>query len=473
MISIRRYFTRTLTLMLVAGGGIAFAAAYLITDHEMEEILDAQLSLHGRVLAGQLGSETTPAQYQRIAQRLGIPGHPALVYPNNSALPPLTPPVTPPTLYHEEERNLGVGIWSKDKTPRLLTGKWNNHGLFPAPQEAGYRWVTYNDSRWRVFSLWDSASGTWLSLGLHSRFHDEIVERIAWNNLIPLLVLLPLLLWLMNRIIRRGLSPVRQLSRQVEGRSARDLSPITTPVPTEIEGLRRSLNAFIIRLEETLKRERRFTADAAHELRTPLAALRIHLDNARAGEQPSLHKAYTGVERLQRVVEQLLVLARLDRTTKQHADVIDIYPTVSDIMADLWPQANARQQHLELTGRTRLQVAADDVQVGILVRNLIDNALRYTPENGNVTVELGTAEGKPYLAVYDTGPGIPPELLHAVTERFRRAADQLTTGSGLGLSIVLELAERQHARLTLHNRQSHGLEARITWPALPAESRSP
>jgi len=470
--SIRRYFTRTLTLMLVAGGGIAFAAAYLITDHEMEEILDAQLSLHGRVLAGQLSRETTPAQYQRIAQSLSIPHYPSTVYQNGEALPPPAT-ATPPPLYHEEERNLGVGLWNRDKTPRLLTGKWNNHGLFPAPQEEGYRWVTYNGSRWRVFSLRDNASATWLSLGLHGSFHDEVVERIAWNNLIPMLVLLPLLLWLMNRIIRRGLSPVRQLSRQVEGRSAQDLSPITTPVPDEIEGLRRSLNAFITRLEETLKRERRFTADAAHELRTPLAALRIHLDNAQAGEQQSLRKAYTGVERLQRVVEQLLVLARLDRTTKQSTGVIDIYPTVSDIMADLWPQANARQQHLELTGKTRLRVAADDVQVGILVRNLIDNALRYTPDNGTVTVELGTLDNRPYLAVCDTGPGIPQELLQAVTERFRRAADQLTTGSGLGLSIVLELTERQQARLTLRNRQPHGLEARVTWHTPPsADSES-
>lgn len=462
MTSIRRYLIRALTLILAIAGGVAVTAAYLITDHELAEILDTQLSLHSRIVAGQISPGTTLDEYARIADRLDIPNYQALVYRDGKAISEGTDE-TPATLYHEEERKLVLGFWNADGSPRLLAGKWNAAGPFPAPRKEGFRWEEYDGHRWRVFSMFDTASDTWISLGLRNTFHEEFVERITWNNLLPMLILLPVLLWFMNRIIRRGLAPINDLSRQVQGRDARDLRRLATKVPRELQGLRQSLNGFIARLEETLERERRFTADAAHELRTPLAALRIHLDNARAGEQQSLQKAYTGVERLQRVVEQLLILARLDRSTTLSSDTTDIYPIVVELMADLWPLAHARDQHLTLKGLTRIEVSADGVEVGILLRNLLDNALRYTPAGGYVEVELGFSGTSPQLIVRDTGPGLPEDLLDKVTERFRRAADQRTTGSGLGLSIVSELAQQQQARLVLANRRPHGLEASVTW----------
>ena len=146
--------------------------------------------------------------------------------------------------------------------------------------------------------MFDVASDTWISMGLRGSFHDEVVKRITLNNLLPMLFLLPLLLWLMSRIIRRGIAPIQVLSSQVQGRSAHDLRNIDIPVPQELNELRQSPNDFIARLKATLERERRFTADAAHELRPPLAALRIHLDNAQAGGEQSLQKPFVGVERL-------------------------------------------------------------------------------------------------------------------------------------------------------------------------------
>ncbi len=462
MTSIRRYLIRALTLILAIAGGVAGTAAYLITDHELEEIFDTQLSLHSRIVAGQISPDTTLNEYAHIAEHLSIPGYPARLYRDSKVLP-VDADAMPAILYHEEERKLVLSFWNGDGSPRLLSGKWNTVGPFPAPREVGFRWEEYDGRRWRVFSMFDTDSDTWISLGLRNTFHEEIVERITWNNLLPMLILLPVLIWFMNRIIRRGLAPISDLSRQVQGRDARDLRRLVTKVPRELQGLRQSLNDFIARLEETLERERRFTADAAHELRTPLAALRIHLDNAQAGEQQSLQKAYTGVERLQRVVEQLLILARLDRSTSLSRDTTDIYRIVVEIMADFWPLAHARDQRLTLKGLTRLEVYADGVEVGILLRNLLDNALRYTPAGGYVEVELGLSGRSPQLIVRDTGPGLPEALLDKVIERFRRAADQRTTGSGLGLSIVSELAQQQQAHLVLANRRPHGLEASVTW----------
>ncbi|KXS37556.1 MAG: two-component system, OmpR family, sensor histidine kinase QseC [Halomonadaceae bacterium T82-2] len=470
MISIRRYLTRTLALVLALVTALAITAAYLITAHEMEEILDAQLSLESRVVAGLIGPNTDLADYRRITEQLSQPGHFARLYEAGRAQP--AGDGRQALLYHHEEHLLSVGFWHPDGTPQLLGAVWNDAGPFPAPQQTGYDWVEYNGARWRVFSMFDAQSGLWIRTGVHEEFFSELESKVVLGNLIPMLLALPVLLWAMGVIIRRGVRPIGALSRQVEGRNDRDLSFLDVTVPRELAGLRQAINDFIARLRETLERERRFTADAAHELRTPLAGLKIHLDNARAGESASLDKAYSGVERLQRVVEQLLVLARIDREAPSQEADVDIYPLALDLVAELWPWAQARHQEIEVTGLETLWVRADPVELGILIRNLLDNALRYTPEHGTVTLELAECDGRARLAVRDSGPGIPEALIDKVTERFRRVADQRTTGSGLGLSIVLELTRRQQASLTLRNREPHGLEVSLSWPSVsPATAR--
>lgn len=463
MTSIRRYLVLALALALAVAGGIAVTAAYLITDHELEEILDTQLSLHSRIVAGQMNPDAAADDYARMASRMSLPGHPAQLYQDGKAMESPAIDSASAKLYHEEELKLVLGFWNADGSPRLLGGRWNDAGPFPSPSQEGYRWEAYDGQRWRVFSMFDVASDTWISMGLQSTFHDAVVERITWNNLLPMLALFPILLWFISRIIRRGLSPISALSGQVKERNARDLRQLDGHVPKELKGLHQSLNGFITRLAETLERERRFTADAAHEMRTPLAALRIHLDNAQAGEQQSLQKAYIGVERLQRVVEQLLILARLDRLTTSPSTAIDLYPLVAELIAELWPLVEAKQQHLALKGLTRLEIYADKTEVEILFRNLLDNALRYTPAGGSIEVELAYSNSSPQLIVRDTGPGLAEHLLDKVTERFRRATDQQTTGSGLGLSIVSELAQRQQAQLVLANRHPNGLGISVTW----------
>ncbi|GAA5175701.1 ATP-binding protein [Modicisalibacter zincidurans] len=466
MISIRRYLTRTLALVLAAITALSITAAYLITKYEMEEILDAQLSLQARLIAAQISADTPLATYREIAAQLSQPGHPARRYTEGRAEPPDAPGEA--VRYSHEERMLAVGFWNGDGTPRLLGAKWNDQVPFPPPSAVGYRWIDYGGDRWRVFSLFDTRSETWIRVGIQEEFIDELGGKITLGNLIPMLIALPLLLLATAWIVKRSLRPIDALSREVASRNDRQLSFIEATVPRELGGLQASINAFIARLRETLERERLFTADAAHELRTPLAGIKIHLDNARAGEGASLDKAYTGVARLQRVVEQLLVLARLDRGDAQQAHDIDIYPLVLELVAELWPWAQARGQTLEVTGSTSLRVRADPVEMGILVRNLVDNALRYTPDGGCVTLELASAAGEARLIVRDNGPGVPEAMLARVTERFRRATDQRTTGSGLGLSIVLELAQRQQARLTLANRDPCGLEVTLAWPAAGA-----
>ncbi|WP_110647300.1 ATP-binding protein [Salinicola peritrichatus] len=461
MTSIRRYLNLTLAGVLLVVMALAVTAAYYITHHEMEEIFDAQLSLQARVVSALVDVDTTPAEYAAIAERLSQPQHFARWYGQTSTL---VDKVGDPKRYIHEESMLSLGFWDAQRQPVLMGPRWHRDAeAFPAPAEEGYRWQSFDGHRWRVFSM-PIEGGRWLSVGLREAFQDELSDKVALGNFIPLLFALPILLWLIARLIRRGLRPIDQLSRQVQTRGERDLRPIRVTLPRELQALRAALNDFIGRLGQTLERERRFTVDAAHELRTPLAAMKIHLDNARYGEPSALDKAYNGIERLQRVVEQLLLLARLDLHGEgPDFESVELSSLVLDLAADLWPLAEAQRQNLNVKDGEPITVRGNPTELGILIRNLLDNALRYTPEGGAVTVSMGCGNARPWLKIVDTGPGIPEALLEAVTQRFQRAADQRISGSGLGLAIAVELAERQRVTLTLANRPGGGLEVRLEW----------
>ncbi|WP_299258564.1 ATP-binding protein [uncultured Kushneria sp.] len=472
MMSIRRYLTQAVMGLVLMSALLSGLAAWLITKHELEEMFDAQLSQFGRIVTGMIDINMDSQDYQALADRLTQPGHAARFYnmegSDNSSLVMDTHSMTAPRRFREEERLLSLGFWNTDRTPRMLSAEWNDKGPFPPPQKTGYRWVSYDKEEWRVFSIYDKEHGVWVSTGLRDDFQQELVDKILLGNSIPFLLILPLLGIALWWVIRRGLRPIDNLSAEVSRRYHQDLTPIEQAPPRELKGLRDSLNAFIERLRMALDRERRFTADAAHELRTPLAALKIHLDNARTSQQDhqsSLDKARQGIERLQRVVDQLLTLARVERTPQRQLDRVDLYPIASELAGEMWPLAGRRHQQLEMSGLSSLELRADPTELGVLLRNLLDNALRYTPDGGTVMLHLDRANGQPMIQVIDNGPGVPDESLEKITERFHRA-NQRMTGSGLGLSIVKQLTQRQKASLVIDNRQPHGLIVTVIWPAL-------
>ncbi|WP_251976570.1 ATP-binding protein [Salinicola avicenniae] len=461
MTSIRRYLNLTLAGVLIVVMALAVTAAYLVTRHEMEEIFDAQLSLQARIVSALVDVNTTADEYAAIAEQLSQPDHFARWYDQTDNV---VSRVSEPRLYFHEERMLSLGFWDAARRPVLMGARWNEAGeSFPPPPSEGHRWVDYDGDHWRVFSM-PIEGQRWVSVGIRQSFQDELSNKVAIGNFVPLLLALPVLIWLIARLIRRGLKPIDHLSRQVQTRDENDLKAIRVAVPRELQPLRSALNDFIERLGQTLERERRFTADAAHELRTPLAAMKIHLDNARYGEPEALDKAYNGIERLQRVVEQLLLLARLDLNGERpQPQTLALQTLVLDLAADLWPLAESHDQSLIVEEGAAVAVRANPTELGILLRNLMDNALRYTPPGGEVRVAMGVEQGHPWLSIADTGPGIPDALLEAVTQRFQRAADQRISGSGLGLAIAVEIAERQRLSLMLANQESGGLIVRLRW----------
>jgi two-component system sensor histidine kinase QseC len=239
-------------------------------------------------------------------------------------------------------------------------------------------------------------------------------------------------------------------------------------LPIEIKPLVMELNQLFMRLKLAFERNKRFAADAAHELRTPLAALKTHAQVALKSEnnherQHALLKVVQGVDRSSHVVAQLLTLSRVSQEEDLNdVHAIDLHKIAAEVIAHLAPLALEKNIDLELTSSSNHPIIqGNDTAIGILIRNIVDNAIRYTPEKGSIKIAISESENKLIFTVIDTGTGIPDELRNRVFERFYRGVAETSTGSGLGLAIVHQIAELHHATIHL-STPSNGIGLQFT-----------
>jgi two-component system sensor histidine kinase QseC len=288
---------------------------------------------------------------------------------------------------------------------------------------------------------------------------DEIVEAMGESLLWPLAAALPALALAIWLGVGSGLRPLRELREQLGRRGASDLAPLDAAhAPAEIEPLVAELNRLFGRIDAALARERRLTADAAHELRTPLAVLSTQAQVARratddASRNEALDALVAGAERAARLVEQMLTLARLESGPTTAAARLELREVVRAAMAEAAGAALAKGIELELAEGPPVEIEGHAGLLGVLARNLLDTAVGYTQPGGRVDVSVNPG---PVLEVRDNGPGVPAQELSRLGERFHRLAGQDEAGSGLGLSIVLRIAELHGGRV----RFSPGLDGR-------------
>jgi signal transduction histidine kinase len=308
--------------------------------------------------------------------------------------------------------------------------------------------------------------------------HHELLEHFVGVMFMPLLLGLPLLgawIWFATR---QGLAPVAEIAAEVAGRDPERLDPISpAAAPKELRPLLDALNGLLGRVAVALERERGFTADAAHELRTPLAAIATQAEVASRAREASerdhaLNQIVAGSRRAAHLVDQLLTLARLDPVAPLVLTPVGLDSLAAEVCAD--HGALALEKHIDLAleapGAVIVQGSADGLR--ILLRNLVDNAVRYTPSGGKISVAVAIQDGAAVLSVSDSGPGIPPEQRENVLQRFHRLAGQDTDGSGLGLSIVARIAQLHRARLELADGIGQpGLAVRLSFPGLTNESK--
>lgn len=412
--------------------------------HEAEEMMDGHLAHSARLL--QALTRSNESRLDELAERLAVvnkrdPG----VY-------------EPPVEFQIGRGDGSILIRSADAPEIPILG---------AP---GFTEIERDGNGWRLLNTVsdDGAYRIQVSQAMSVREYEAF--EVASHTSLPLAIILPLLLLALYLSIRRGLRPLDELAADVAARSPENLAALPRQnIPQEVRPLLVALNRLLGRLDQALESERRFTADAAHELRTPLAAVKIQTQVALASTDPQKHahalqQILAGVDRSSRLVDQLLRLARLDPL----ADIPDPQPVdLLDLAEDAMLAANAGAEADE--GRVGLGEAAsasvlgDSDLLGIAVRNLVDNALRYAPAPGRVRIDVGCDEKGPRLAVVDQGPGVPEADLGRLSERFYRGRDVSAEGSGLGLAIVARIAELHGARLEFANGENGGFSATLRW----------
>ncbi|MEI2686650.1 MAG: ATP-binding protein [Cypionkella sp.] len=335
----------------------------------------------------------------------------------------------------------GTGSTEADSvgSPAFPTDHW----------QPGFRDATSDGLIWRVFGATDGA-GHLVEVALRHDVKGKFADRVAVHILHPLWIAIPLLGCLIWLSVRWGLRPLRDVTSAVERRSPDDMHALGVgTAPDEIRPLLEALDRLFARIALLLDRERRFAADAAHELRTPLAAIKTHAQVARQEHDPkkcaaAIDGVIEGADRGTRLVEQLLVLSRVDQDAAAGAsEALNLADLAVECVAQAAPKAAAKGIDLGFGGAScdPAVVIGNADLLGVLLRNLLDNAVRYTPAGGEVTVSVETLEQMVILRVADSGPGIPPDLRDRVFDRFYRVVGSGQQGSGLGLSIVLRIAE--------------------------------
>jgi two-component system sensor histidine kinase QseC len=375
---------------------------------------------------------------------------------------------------HLYETKLAFQVFRADGT--LLLASDNAPAIALAPFRAGYADPLIEGQRWRSFVL-RSEGERWYIAGERWDVRADIAGDIAKGILLPLAVELPLVALLVAVVIRYGSNRLRRVTAEIEVRAANELQPIDLrDAPTEISHLVEALNRLLANLDSALQGERRFTADAAHELRTPIAALRVHLANLADAPDPAA-RARTecalaeGLLRLERLVEQMLTLSRLEPgAVLPERQPVELVGLARQVAGELIDAGLGKGIDLELEGESPVTACGDASSLGVLLRNLLDNALRYTPAQGRVRLRIARVAGSAVLCCEDSGPGIPVDQRERVLRRFHRLLGTGVVGSGLGLSIAARVAVLHGGQLTLGASALGGLRADVTVPLATAST---
>jgi len=418
----RRLLIPALTaITLVWLGATAFT--YLDAREEFDEVLDAHLAQTAALLVIQATHEIDELETEH----------------------------TP--LLHKYARRVAFQVWEKGQQLRLHSANAPQQPL--ANKERGFSDTTIDGKRWRVFSTWDESGEYLIQVAERSDVREKLARGIAGNLLRPLWFSLPLLALLLWIAVMRGLRPLGKLAREVEQREPDNLAALdASTAPREVVPLIERLNRLFVRIEASRQKERRFTADAAHELRTPVAAIKAQAQVARAatGEAERIHaldNAILGCDRAAHLIDQLLTLARVDTLDRGVVEPCQLRDIAAEAIAALAPAALEKGVQLELLAGDEATVRGNPGLLRVLLRNLLDNSMRHSPPGTTVQVSIKHEPGVVCLSVSDNGPGIPEQERVKVLERFYRPLGTQASGSGLGLSIVKRIAEVHDAVLQM------------------------
>ena len=353
--------------------------------------------------------------------------------------------------HDEEGYDFVVQVWTSDGLRVFQSAR----AALPRRAELGFSNVQVRGTTYRVFSMQAGPQIVQVAQDMAAR--KEMAGTLALRTLLPIALMAPLLMLMVWWVISSSLAPVSRVRRQVAERQADDLNEVSEAgLPDEIRPLVHELNLLFGRVRQAFETQKNFVADAAHELRSPLAALKLQVQGLqRAGDDDArdiaVARLNAGIDRATRLVEQLLVLARHQASAAggQRPQQVLLADLVRQAVADVAPTAQARRIDIGVPRADEGSLSGYPDALRILLRNLLDNAIKYSPEGGTVDVEVLADAGGMLLSVEDSGPGIPEADRERVLDRFYRIAGSGATGSGLGLAIVKSISELHGGSLTL------------------------
>lgn len=439
MRSIQRNLVAWLAAALVAGMAAVIAATYGFAYAEITHIFDRELA--------------KIAQAVHLGEDWRGPGRTAIPRP---------------------DFNLPVRAYDAAGTTYFETAEPSMPRDLPRLHEPGYEDVRTREGHWRVYTHVSAQGIVQVAEPVATR--TALARELAFRMALPELVFIPVLMLLTAWVLKRGLEPLRQVSRRVQERDAARLDPLpSASVPVELAPLIEQINGLLERLSASMAAQRRFVADAAHELRTPVGALALQVQVAQRAAQPDTRAAAfaelnRGIARVTRVVEQLLKMAKLDpEVSAEQFRTVDLAEIARDVVGSMAYGARALGIDLGADAPGPAPLEGAEAELRTLITNLVDNALRYAPRHTEVTVKVEREAATVRMTVLDAGPGIAPAEREAVFERFQRAAGDATPGIGLGLAIARAIAKRHGGDIRLDDARPGaampGLAATVLLPA--------
>lgn len=432
MTSVRRYLISVLIALLVLTSFLAALQSYRLSAERARDLFDQDLQLVAASILQHYQSDADD-----IADGMAV------------------------QLFHQ-----GTLLYRSRQAPHV-----------PIAVTEGFSEQNFTGKRWRVFAQYRADWQIIVAQPLQQRL--QLADEVITASIYPIVLSLPLQALLIWLVVSRALKPLNELSHELTSRKANELSPIAlSQLPKELQPVLNSTNHLFERLSSAFAREKRFASDVAHELRTPLSVLEITLHNAMTRWQQqglsetdeSMQALRAGVERMRQLIEQIMLL---NRTHPDHfqakTTTLDWVALCREVVADWYSQLERKQQQISIEGDDHLELKADEFALRLMVSNLLGNAIKYTPEGGQIKLTLSHSDKTATLAVADSGPGIPEQEYEQVFNRFYRVGGDRhqsgAPGSGLGLAIVKEIVMLHRGTISLAKSEFiTGLSVKVELP---------
>lgn len=464
MNSLRLLFSLLVLLGIVLTVSLSSFLSAKDVKFEIEEIFDAQMMQTAKMLEQFYVNQLTSEQLIQLIKK------PILVHVNDSEINTFAEINDPDALLYEQKFSFqllssqGELVAYSDSSGKQVLTEFTQ----------GYQTKVIAEELWHVYSVFSSEKSIWIVTGQRDDVRQELADLIISNTWQAPVVITPIMMCIMLLLTYFLFKPIKKLERHLAGRQAQDLSPIQFSLPSELASVQNALNHYLLRISDAMARERRFSADAAHELKTPLAIIKLH-SGALADElktqgediyqnaQPYMHAIEQGVNRINHTVEQLLLLSRIDALSALNRQECQLQTLIDNVFNQLVYLVTDYEWNVEIPDGLIINV--DPFYLEVVLKNILENACKYSPKESAISITATQHANQTLIEVCDEGRGMTSEEITLAKNRFYRADETKSQGAGLGLAICQHIISLHQGELILKPIHPKGLSVSILLPS--------